>query len=810
MSYTSMTTNSSTYDSKDKSFLTSTEVSDCSFLSCSSFSSSIDSTSMNMEGGGGTKMYEPESVLTSIIDTPHTKLNSSFSSYTNNESSVYMKKDGKGSTPLKITRPVSLSYSDTTSSIQHEMKPMDCPKTPPRHTYRNDPSLFKTPIRSSTRAARKLPSTATAPSPSANRYNRGGCGTDVRFMPKRSTMRFEICRASILSVEKRRRKMVEASASASNDRSENFPNNSTSPPNSSRNRNGNNANNISSNVEPMTPLQTEFRRRMRGALLDVALHESTSSAMSDLTSANDTSLPSSATSTTNNNDSSVTTTASFLEGIFGNDTSFLADDSMVDNDISMISSSSAMSAYRAPPPANPSDANDTLGPGDSGRMFSFEKENNYNMFDTSSKRKQTQRYNTNTSHSDPYNHDQLHVLDRSANRHNKQYCNSSTYYPSPDDSSSTIYRNLTKKITTRKIPSQPSRILDAPELVDDYYLNLVSWGMCNVLAVALGQCVYLWHAKSGDIDHLLTLEEEDDYVTSVTWCNNAGSEKFLAVGTNKSVVQIWDTVALKKVRVLTGHSARVGSLSWTHNCLTSGSRDSLILQHDLRTSRGATCAYVGHAQEVCGLKWNEDGTTLASGGNENYLCIWDAAMSGSTRNNSRNNTNTSTSTYAPRLVLTQHNAAVKALAWCPFHKGLLASGGGTADRTIKFWNSNSGALLNSIDTGSQVCSLLWSKYNKEICSSHGFSENQLILWRYPTMTKIQEFTGHTARVLHMEQSPDGSCVVSAAADETLRFWDIFGAPPGSDKKKKSGTKNNIFSLNGSGSLSSQYGMPTIR
>jgi cell division cycle 20-like protein 1 (cofactor of APC complex) len=32
----------------------------------------------------------------------------------------------------------------------------------------------------------------------------------------------------------------------------------------------------------------------------------------------------------------------------------------------------------------------------------------------------------------------------------------------------------------------------------------------------------------------------------------------------------------------------------------------------------------------------------------------------------------------------------------------LASGGGTADRTIKFWNTATGTLLNSIDTGSQV------------------------------------------------------------------------------------------------------------
>jgi len=236
----------------------------------------------------------------------------------------------------------------------------------------------------------------------------------------------------------------------------------------------------------------------------------------------------------------------------------------------------------------------------------------------------------------------------------------------------------------------------------------------------------------------------------------------------------WDAHAVKQVRTLEGHTARVGSLSWNQHWLSSGGRDSVIIQHDHRSSNHIVSTYGGHTQEVCGLKWNEDGTTLASGGNENYLCLWDAAMS---RRNSNERGSEGRNHESPRLILTQHQAAVKALAWCPFHRGLLASGGGTADRTIKFWNSNSGALLNSVDTGSQVCSLLWSKHQQELCSSHGFSENQLILWRYPRMTKIQEFKGHTARVLHMDQSPDGSCVVSAAADETLRFWDVFGSPP---------------------------------
>ena len=52
--------------------------------------------------------------------------------------------------------------------------------------------------------------------------------------------------------------------------------------------------------------------------------------------------------------------------------------------------------------------------------------------------------------------------------------------------------------------------------------------------------------------------------------------------------------------------------------------------------------------------------------------------------------------------LTAHQAAVKALAWCPFQSNLLASGGGTADRSIRFWNTITGAHLNAIDTHSQA------------------------------------------------------------------------------------------------------------
>lgn len=93
--------------------------------------------------------------------------------------------------------------------------------------------------------------------------------------------------------------------------------------------------------------------------------------------------------------------------------------------------------------------------------------------------------------------------------------------------------------------------------------------------------------------------------------------------------------------------------------------------------------------------------------------------------------------------------------------------------TIKFWNTESGQLVNSVATESQVCSLMWNPYEKEILSSHGFVNNELSIWKYPQMKKITDLRGHTSRVLHLALSPDGTTVASAAADETLRFWKVF-------------------------------------
>lgn len=304
----------------------------------------------------------------------------------------------------------------------------------------------------------------------------------------------------------------------------------------------------------------------------------------------------------------------------------------------------------------------------------------------------------------------------------------------------------------RKVPKNPYKVLDAPELQDDFYLNLVDWSSQNMLSVGLSTCVYLWSACNSQVIKLCDLASENDTVTSVQWADKGD---LLAVGTNKGNTQIWDILTQKKIHDLTGHSARIGCLAWNADIICSGSRDRTIFQRDIRQPSGTERRLNAHRQEVCGLKWSPDRQFLASGGNDNQLLVW------SLRKNE------------PFQTYKEHNAAVKALAWSPHQHGLLVSGGGTADRCLRFWNTLTGQPLQCIDTGSQICNVAWSKHSLELVSTHGYSYNQVIIWKYPSLQPVTKLTGHQYRVLYLAMSPDGESIVTGAGDETLRFWHVF-------------------------------------
>jgi len=91
------------------------------------------------------------------------------------------------------------------------------------------------------------------------------------------------------------------------------------------------------------------------------------------------------------------------------------------------------------------------------------------------------------------------------------------------------------------------RTLDAPDILDDFYLNLLDWGSSNVVSIALENTVYLWNASDSSTSELVTVDDDDGPVTSVSW---APDGRHLAIGLNNSHVQLWDTTAGKQVNII--------------------------------------------------------------------------------------------------------------------------------------------------------------------------------------------------------------------------------------------------------------------
>ncbi|KAM0831521.1 hypothetical protein ACQ4PT_065481 [Festuca glaucescens] len=143
----------------------------------------------------------------------------------------------------------------------------------------------------------------------------------------------------------------------------------------------------------------------------------------------------------------------------------------------------------------------------------------------------------------------------------------------------------------RHIPQSAERTLDAPDLVDDYYLNLMDWGSSNLLSIALGDTMYLWDASSGSTSQLVTVDEDSGPITSVSW---APDGRHLAIGLNSSDIQLWDTRSSRLLRTLRGvHESRVGSLAWNNNILTTGGMDGRIVNNDVRIRGHAVQTYPG-------------------------------------------------------------------------------------------------------------------------------------------------------------------------------------------------------------------------
>lgn len=86
---------------------------------------------------------------------------------------------------------------------------------------------------------------------------------------------------------------------------------------------------------------------------------------------------------------------------------------------------------------------------------------------------------------------------------------------------------------TRTLHTAPEKVLDAPDLRDDYYLNLLDWSNRGTLSIGLGERVYLYSPHS--IQELCY--KEDDYICSLSF-HPTGDQ--VAVGLSSGKTELYD------------------------------------------------------------------------------------------------------------------------------------------------------------------------------------------------------------------------------------------------------------------------------
>ena len=171
----------------------------------------------------------------------------------------------------------------------------------------------------------------------------------------------------------------------------------------------------------------------------------------------------------------------------------------------------------------------------------------------------------------------------------------------------------------------------------------------------------------------------------------------------------------------------------------------------LRLPQGVELArtIVGHGGVVVSIAFDSSGQTLASGGGNKVVKLWEAATG--------------------RLLhtLEGHKGIVWGLAFDP--SGLtLASASG--DKTVKLWEAATGRLLRTLEGhDSEINSVAYDPSGLTLASASG--DKTVKLWEAATGRLLRTLEEHQNHVYGVAYDPSGRLLASASTDKTVKLWE---------------------------------------